>query len=181
MSGFWKKMVRDRWVGAFAPSSRFVRGRVLRALPSRLNAVVEYGPGDGTITKELVTLLEPGGSLFVIERNHSFVEDLSSQFSDPRVKIVEGDAVAFAEEKVRNGEQVDVALSSIPLSFLSSEDRARFVKAVRASLGPGGRFIVFHQYSLLVLPLLRRHFARVRWQFEPRNFFPCFVMIADVE
>ena len=179
MAGFWKKMMGDRWVGAFAASSHFVTRRVLREVRSEYRNFLEYGPGDGVLTRELVGKLPQDASFFAIERNPEFVTELNREISDPRVTIERGDAVMYARNQAENFPQsVDAAFSSIPFSFLSLDDRDALIKATSKLVKSDGVFVIFHQYSLLALPFLKKYFADVSWRFEPRNVFPCFVMVA---
>ncbi len=179
MTGFWTKMMRDRWVGAFAASSKYVLRRVLSPLRPGYASFLELGPGDGILTRALIPRLPPDGRLVAIERNPLFAEELRREIRDPRVTILSGDAVQYVHERAQSTpHEVDVVYSSIPLSFLSPEDRERVISKASMLLQPGGVLIIFHQYSLLALPLLRKYFRTVEWHFEPRNVFPCFVMIA---
>lgn len=179
MKGFLKTMLHDHLVGAFAASSRYVIARVLAAFSPNTKIVIEYGPGDGVATHAVLRSLPADGTLFAIEHNHEFAESLKHAFQDSRVVIEEGDAVVWAAERgEKHPQEADAVISSIPLTFLSKEQRDSLFRNTHRVLRPGGVFVVFHQYSLLALPLLRKYFNHVEWHFEPRNVFPCFVMIA---
>lgn len=179
MNDYFKKITRDSRVAAIAASSKYVIARVLREIGPEVSSIVEYGPGDGVLTRQLVARLPERGSVVGVERNPEFAAELREKIRDPRFVLHEGDAVAFAREHAAEApHSIDVACSSIPLSLLSYADRDELISRTHTMLKKDGVFIVFHQYSLLVLPLLRKYFRTVDWYFEPRNVFPCFVMVA---
>jgi phospholipid N-methyltransferase len=111
-----------------------------------------------------------------IETNPVFAHALS-EWPDQRLQVVEDDARKIsAILKKRGLTSVDLVIASIPFTYLSKDDRAKFVADVKALLTPGGKLIIFHQYSPLMKPYLRKEFGRIHDEFEPLNVFPCFLM-----
>ncbi len=143
-----------------------------------MSHVVEYGPGDGIITKLLIERLPPDGNIAVIETNDSFVAALKA-LNEPRLTVVHG-SVVDESAKLRDlgWPRIDAVLSSVPLTYLSPKDREKVIKQTYDALPSGGQFIVW-QYSMLVLPLLKKYFQEVRVILEPRNLPPYFVMTAN--
>ena len=179
MLKFVTRLASDFKVAAPAASSSYVVRRVLEAIPARARRVVEYGPGDGVVTEALLGSLDPEATLHAVERNSFFVQDLHERLRDPRLTVVHDDALQCAERMIIDGEPpADAILTSIPLSLFSAGEVQRFFTSCEALLRPGAPFIVFHQYSPLVLPALKRQFRSVESAFEPRNFFPCFIFVA---
>ena len=72
----------------------------------------------------------------------------------------------------------DLIVSSIPFSLIDKKDREDVVKNSYKSLKEEGKFIIFHQYSVLMKKPLQKYFKNIKIDFEPRNLFPCFVMSA---
>ena len=69
-------------IGSIVPSSRFlVRDPQINW--HRARVVVEFGPGVGTITKELLMRMRQDAVLVVIEVNGDFVQYLGNTISDP--------------------------------------------------------------------------------------------------
>jgi len=61
-------------LGWFLPSSRFLVERVLRQVDwVRARIIVEYGPGVGTFTWEILRRMRPDAILIALETNGAFV------------------------------------------------------------------------------------------------------------
>ncbi len=177
---FFKIALFDRSIGALARSSKYVVRRVTEVLDDRhFRRVVEYGPGDGVMTRELLRHLPPDGELIAVEANPKFVKMLK-KIRDPRLRVIEGTIQEVAPRLLRYGfGHVDLAVSSIPFSSLSEHDREAVVRHTFDALADGGDFIVFHQYSRLMLNPLKKFFPDVHTSFEPRNVLPCFIIFAQ--
>ncbi len=162
-----------RMLGSVIPSSRYLIRRVLRHVDwERADLVVEYGPGVGTFTREILARLKPQARLVAIETNREFVEHLRNTVSDPRLSVVEGSAAEVEDILARlHLHGADYVVSGIPFSTLPPELRRDILEATRAVLKPGGEFLVY-QFSSSVLPHLRRVFGTVERGFEPRNVLP---------
>ena len=63
-------------VGAITMSSEYVVEGVMKHVKNDLRSVVEYGPGEGVVTKALLKRLSPEGKLVAIESNPDFVKVL---------------------------------------------------------------------------------------------------------
>jgi phospholipid N-methyltransferase len=173
---FLKVASRDIRVGAVMPSSRYAVRRILANVPDRLSKVLEYGPGDGVLTKRLLERLDSQGKLLAIEANPQFVGDLAA-IKDPRFALVHGDATVAAGYAKEHGlAGFDLVISGIPFSLLSDETRRKVVDMTHDLLRPGGVFLVY-QTSPLMVPYLKRRFA-VKTSFELLNVPPYFVMQA---
>jgi phospholipid N-methyltransferase len=173
---FLKVASRDVRVGAVMPSSSFAVRRIMNNVPDRLRSVLEYGPGDGVITKRLLDRLDSQGKLLAIEANPQFVGVLKD-LHDPRFALVHGDATVAADYAKEHGlAGFDLVISGIPFSLLSDATRKKVVDMTHDLLAPGGTFLVY-QTSPLMLPYLKRRFA-VKTTIELLNVPPYFVMRA---
>lgn len=172
---FLKNAVIDPNVGAATRSSKYVVRKILERLPKPLHNVIEYGAGDGVVTKALLQELAPKGKLLAIESNVRFVQALR-QINDERLEVLHGKAEDLLPKQISF--QADAVISSIPCFFLTPEDRLAIVAHTYKMLAPGGNFIIFHQYRRLMLKPLNEYFTSVSVLFEPRNIFPCFILDA---
>ncbi len=174
---FLKVAVRDPFgVGAVMPSSSFAVRRVVKQLPAGPRMIIEYGPGDGVITRQLLELLPEDGRLLAIEANHDFYRQLLA-IDDPRLTLIHGDARQAREHAGREGfGPFDAAVSGIPFSMLTADDRRGVVAMTHDLLGPDGVFLVY-QTSPLMRPYLRERFS-VRSFVELINIPPYFIMRA---
>ena len=174
---FFKNALFDQKIGAVARSSKFVVESVLKHVRKPLNLVIEHGAGDGAMTRALLTQLAPNGKLYAIESNHEFAKDLH-MINDDRLNVYIGNAQEFHAENPLQIYGADLIVSSIPFSFLRSQEREELIKYAYDSLLPEGIFIIFHQYSWLMFAPLKKIFPMVNISFEPRNLFPCFILEA---
>ena len=66
-------------LGSIIPSSRFLVNQVLEPIDwERARVIVEYGPGVGTITGEILRRMHSDAHLVAIETNRAFVRFLQS-------------------------------------------------------------------------------------------------------
>jgi phospholipid N-methyltransferase len=160
-------------IGSFIPSSRYLVDRLLGEVDwEAASVIVEYGPGVGTITAQVLRRMRPDAKLIVIEMNEDFVHYLRSTFKDQRLHVVHGsaeDVCSILEE--HNVDGADAVISGIPFTVMPEEVRAKILRDSRRCLREGGKFIVF-QFTGAVLPHLRSEFSDVRVGFEPLNILP---------
>jgi phospholipid N-methyltransferase len=176
--GFLRNALRDfPHVGSLFPSSSFACRAIARHLPAAPRVVVEYGPGSGVVTRELLTRLPHSARLIAFEINAEFAA-LLRLVSDQRLHINQEDIVE-ASGRLREWapDGVDAVISGIPFSFLSKAARERVVLNTRDALKDGGRFIVYQNSRKMTRPL-EACFTRVSCRFELRNIFPYFIMVA---
>lgn len=170
--------LKDLHVAALSPSSARVIARVMRHVSAvEPKLVVELGPGDGVATSAVLKHLPPDGRLLTVERNHDFAAAIAA-WPDHRLSVTEGDARqadALYRDEVGH---VDAVIASIPFTYLSPADRADVIEAASRLLRPGGVLVIFHQYSPLMRPVIKKVFGSVHTEFEPINVIPCFVMSA---
>src|SRR6202035_5572823 len=82
-----------RMLGSIVPSSRFLIKQLLEPIDwGQARVIVEYGPGVGSITAEVLRRMRPDASLIAIETNPEFVGFLRSSSEDERLHVVEGSA-----------------------------------------------------------------------------------------
>lgn len=160
-------------IGSLIPSSRFLVDRLLQQVDwNRTRVVVEYGPGIGNITREILKRLPEDATLVAIEMNENFVRLLREEILDPRLKVVHGSAADVRSVlRVLRIHSADYIISGIPFTTLPEDVRVRVMRESRAALTPGGALLIY-QFTRAVLPYLRREFEHVRTDFEPLNVLP---------
>jgi len=169
-------------LGSTIPSSRFLVNQVLEPIDwLRARVIVEYGPGVGTMTSEILRRMRPDAHLIAIEMNRDFVDYLRSSLTDPRLHIAHGSAADV--QSVLNSLglcRASYVISGIPLGSMPERVRADIAAKTRAALEPGGAFHVY-QFTSRVLPVLRRTFRHVTRSFEGRNLPPAQVFVCASE
>lgn len=135
---------QPKQIASLAPSSSYLAGQVAR-LSCLQNAkrVVELGPGDGSITIELLQAISPSCKLLAIELLPDLVEILHS-INDPRLLVEHGDATNLDRlAQQHHFQDVDVVVSGIPFSNLDRDQATEILDKVYESLAPGGTFIAY--------------------------------------
>jgi phospholipid N-methyltransferase len=162
-----------RMLGSIIPSSRFLIKQLLEPIDwTAARVIVEYGPGVGGITAEVLRRMRPDGILIAIETNPEFVRFLRSSINDDRLRVVEASAESVDEILRQHGhEKASYIISGIPFSTIPAPVRERILRKTCAILEPRGAFLVY-QFSTRVLEDLQRIFRYVRRQFEPLNVLP---------
>jgi phospholipid N-methyltransferase len=160
-------------LGSIIPSSRFLVSQVLKPIDwEHARVLVEYGPGVGTFTGEILRRMRGDARLVAIETNQDFVRFLERTLPDPRLHVVHGSAAEVQPVLRRLGLPAPrYIISGIPLGSMPDPVRTDIAVKSRAALEPGGAFLVY-QFTARALPMLQRTFGDVRRSFERRNFPP---------
>ena len=173
-----KTVIKDPRVGAITASSKYTIRTMLKRVKGTHRYIIEYGAGNGVITKKFLALLPPNGKLVAIETNEELLKELRA-IGDPRVKVIHGDVAELSKNLLALGiPSVDLVISGIPFSFFDPNMRKRIIANTYQQLSPSGTFLVY-QFSPLVLPILKKYFKKVKLYYEVRNLFPYFIMVAE--
>ncbi len=167
-----KNFFRDKNVASVTPSSKFTVNQVIRrVVTDRPVTVIEYGPGDGVITKPLLKAIHKESTLIVIETNEDFINQLN-QIDDPRLKVYR-DTAEKVDEIATNEHipKADHIISGIPFSFLEPDVREELLTKTLDLLGEDGTFIAY-QTSKHLKPFLEKTFSDVKLETEYRNIPP---------
>lgn len=162
-----------KMLGSLIPSSRFLIGRVLSQVDwEKAQVIVEYGPGVGTFTAQILKRMRSDATLLAFETNCDFVQYLRDSFRDPRLHVIHGSAadVDLLLRRLQR-EHADYVLSGIPFSTMPEEVRDSILRTTHSVLRPDGAFLVY-QFSRAVLPYLQRIFGHVYRDFELLNIMP---------
>ena len=155
-------------IGAVAPSSGALARRIVaEAGVAEASAVVEYGPGTGVFTEEILAAKKPAAPFLAIERNPEMAARFRERFPD----------VALFEDSVESAprilEGLDLALadsivSGLPWASFPPGLQDRLLESTLAILPEGGRFATFAYLQGLLLPsgrrfknVLKDHFSQV--------------------
>jgi phospholipid N-methyltransferase len=162
-----------RMLGSVVPSSRFLIQRISDRIDWRhARVVVEYGPGVGNVSQQLLSKLHSDGRLVLVEMNEEFVFLLRQRLRDPRVRVVHGSAENVRQILHELGiAAADYIVSGIPYSTIPTTLRRHILLESRAMTSAHGEVIVF-QFTRTIERELRACFHRVEGEFEARNFPP---------
>jgi len=149
-------------VGWMLPSSPFVVQDVLKQVDwNRARVIVEYGPGVGTFTAEVLKRMHPEATLIALEINAEFFNFLNGSLRDPRLRLIHQSATEVdAVLKDLGFAHADYVISGIPFKTLPHALRDSIVRKTYSALRPSGSFLVY-QLSSAVLPYLENVFGKV--------------------
>ena len=155
-------------IGAVAPSSEYLARMLLEGLDlQNARAVLEYGPGTGSVTDHIRKAISPRTRLAAIEVNPRMASLFKQRHPD--LTLFE-DTVANARTicDYAGMDLVDCIVSGLPWSAFSEPLQVKFLDEMMRVLRPGGHFVTFAYVHGLALPtairfanLLQKYFATV--------------------
>lgn len=170
-------------IGSVAPSSGVLARRIVsEAGVSSASAVVEYGPGTGVFTAEILSRKKPDAHYVAIESNGAMAGAFKRRFPDR----------ALHEDTVENAPGIlsaagiahaDSIVSGLPWAAFEGDLQDRLLRSTVSILRDGGRFATFAYLQSLLLPSGRRFKKALNWHFSSvetspvvwRNLPPAFV------
>jgi len=166
------KFVREflknpKQVGAVAASSPFLARKMAQHIGQATN-IVEFGPGTGSVTTEILRHMPKNSRLTCLEINPNFCERLK-KIKDSRLKIVNDDV----QNCHRYVEQPDCILSGLPLANFNDLEKEK----IFALTSKSQTYIQF-QYNPFLRPKLKQYFRDVKMKFVLLNIPPAFVYIS---
>lgn len=142
---YLKTMVSDRHIASITPSSRFTVARILRKIDfPNTKTIVEYGPGLGVISRDILSRMNRDARLIMYETNDAFVDELQTTFTDSRVSILHKSAELVLESVGEEG--ADYIVSGIPFSMIPPPIRNNILQNTARALKPGGKFITYQVF-----------------------------------
>lgn len=168
-----------RKIGAVAPSGKPLAEKMMQPIDfNSAEVIVEFGPGTGAFTEELIRRREKDTALILVEQNEIFCRGLLKKFAgEPNFHIVHGNAERVKKYLEKYGfSEADYIVSGLPFTSLPSEVSDRILKATGAAIGKGGSFITF-QYSLVKKKFFEKYFDISQCLKEIKNLPPAYVFV----
>ena len=157
-----------RWTGAFCQSSKGLAQKMAQKIGNSKN-VIEFGPGTGIITHEILNCLPEDGHLTCFEINPAFCKHLK-KINDPRLTIINDDA-QNCQKYVKD---YDCVVSGLPITVFTKPQRENII----AISSKSKKYIQF-QYTPFLRRKLSHHFANVKLNFIAMNVPPAFIYICS--
>lgn len=141
---FLYRWVRDPFlIGAVAPSGKELSANMAAAIdPATPGAVIELGPGTGSMTRAILEHGVPPGDLFPIEKDPDLYKRLAERFPDVQVTLGDACDVQAIARGLGIG-PVKAVVSGLPLIGMPYDVRLRIVQGAFDVLAPGGVFVQF--------------------------------------
>lgn len=168
-----------RRIGAVAPSGVRLANKMMQGIDfDKARVIVEYGPGTGSFTRELVARRRPGTVLLLIEQNGQFCSYLTDAYGQERdLHIIHGNAEKVNAYLKQYGlAQADYIVSGLPFASLPTAVSDAILTATKTALGERGQFITF-QYTLVKRKFFERYFRITGCLREMRNLPPAYVFV----
>lgn len=140
-----------RTVGAIAPSGKRLAKKMIAPINfKKAEVIVEYGPGTGVFTREIIKNRRKETTVILIEQNKDFVNILKELFAnEENVHIINGSAEeAHVYIQKLGYETVDYVVSGLPFTSLPVDVSNQILQVTKNIIGKEGRFITF-QYTLV--------------------------------
>jgi phospholipid N-methyltransferase len=166
-------------LGSVIPSSPFLVNDVLNHVNwNTARVLVEFGPGVGTMTQEILNRMRPDAILIALELNPDFVNFLQEKICDSRLRVVNTSAADVRRVLADMGlGHADYIVSGIPYTNMPDEVRRDIMQQSRAALHEKGALLIY-QFTRTVLPYLQSHFKNIEqgfqfWNILPARIFHC--------
>lgn len=144
-------------VGAVAPSSRALARRMAEGIDfDRARLVVEFGPGTGVFTDEILARAHPDMKLVTIEIDPSYADHLRAKYADLPNVMVCTDSVGNVEQILArynlSDTKVDAIISGLPTPAIAKPDLERVIAFIRRHTESGARFRMFTYAPSVMAP-----------------------------
>jgi len=178
---FFREAIRDiKTSGTIVPSSRFLTKRMVKSINfDTVKVIVEFGPGNGIITKEILKRVQPHTKVITFEVNEKFFQSLEKiKHSQLIIEKVSAEEIQPVLKKY-GFDKVDCVVSSLPFTNIPQEISDRILKNTYEAMEDDSMFVQY-QYSLTYYKKLKEVFNdKVKLSFEAFNIPPAFVYIAQ--
>ncbi len=142
--------------GAVAPSSKELANLIADvANLDSVSTLIEFGPGTGVITEEIMQRVSGDTTFFAVEINPKFVELTKKRC--PEAIVYESSAENARIHLNEHGKEgCDCIISSLPWATFSDELQDSLLQCILDVLNPGGKLLTFSYYHTLIFPTARR-------------------------
>lgn len=178
---FFKRFLSNpKQVAYIVPSSKTLINRVLGKFDfSEPRVIVEYGPGEGCHTREIVRRMHRDSTVLLFELDPEFANHLRHQFRhDHRIHVINADANELSTELEKRGiSHCDYIVSGIPFSTMKIQKKRALLQKTFDALAPKptSAFIIYQ-----VSKELRQHatiFPRAKSEYCLQNIPPMFITV----
>ena len=177
-TSFIRQFIKNKkTIGAVLPSSFFLRRKILNKVYKKGSVFVEFGPGTGAFTYDIIKSLPNNCNFLIFEVNKIFYEKLKQKITDHRVILINDGAENLEKHlSLNNLKKADVIISSLPLANFNEKLRTKILKNSFENLKTNGRFIQY-QYTKNAKDEIEMIFKtkNVRTEFVFINIPPAFV------
>ena len=146
---FFKESIKNfKTTGTIIPSSKFLIKRMLKGIDfENSNIIVEFGAGNGIITKSILKKMHKDAVLFCFEINPEFYSHLKL-INDDRLIVINQSAQEVKNVlNKHNKTSVDCIISSLPLTVLPAE-LSKSILLISKKILKNKSLFIQYQYSI---------------------------------
>jgi len=172
---FIRSFIEDTKVASVTPSSNYCVEKLCEKIDfEEARAIIEYGPGTGVFTKEILNQMHENAHLYAFETNERFVEELEALgFLNWTLfhSSVEDLKERMPDEAYGN---IDYVVSGIPFSFMNNDTKEKILDLTKRVLKPGGSFLAYQTPGHMEDPMMK-NFGNVEKELCLRNVPPYYI------
>lgn len=161
-----ESLKHPKQTGTLTESSRLLAKKMVQQMDGAID-VIEFGPGTGSVTLEILKRLPKNGRLTCFEINSNFCKYLET-ISDSRLKVINDDAQNY--ERYVNSS--DCIVSGLPLSLFAKPKREKII-----AMSSRSKTYIQLQYTPFFSTKMKHYFQDVKLKFVPLNFPPAFIYV----
>jgi phospholipid N-methyltransferase len=171
---------RPKQIGSVFPSSRYLIHEMLKNIDFKnAKCIIEYGPGTGCVTKEILKRARNDCKILCFELNRKMHRHISESIKDKRLILINDSAENILKHLSRLGiKKGDFIVSGIPFYNLQENKKNAIIEETEKALNENGKF-VFFRYFTNFKSYLYSSFSKITTSFIPLNIPPCFVFVCE--
>jgi phosphatidylethanolamine/phosphatidyl-N-methylethanolamine N-methyltransferase len=149
---FYEFLSLPRTIGSVTPCSKALAEEIIKPISfSTASAIVEYGPGTGVFTKEILNNKKKDTVFFAIELNQQMFNLMQHRFPDVDIH---NSSASEVDNHLENAgvKHVDAIVSGLPWAGFSDKQQDDILEKTFLVLREEGVFITFAYLHGLVLP-----------------------------
>ncbi|MPQ44629.1 class I SAM-dependent methyltransferase [Clostridium tarantellae] len=174
-------ILNPRTVGAVVPSSKNLAKKMVEEINfDNCQCIVEYGPGTGAFTDELLVRRNENTKIILIEYNKEFYKYIKERYKNKKNLIIINGSAENIDDYLKTYEinNVDYIVSGLPFASLSKEVSKTILNKTNNIIGTRGKFITF-QYTLTKKRFFEKYFSKIKIKREFKNIPPAYIIICD--
>ncbi|WP_346847156.1 rRNA adenine N-6-methyltransferase family protein [uncultured Clostridium sp.] len=170
-------ILHPRTTGVILLSSKKLACKMIRNIDfNKCSCIVEFGPGTGIFTEEILKRRNKNTIIILIEYNEEFYRILRSKYEDMENVHIINDSAENIDYYITKYDisKVNYIVSGLPFASLPREMTEIILEKTKSILSNGGVFITF-QYTKLKISLISNYFKNIKIKKEFFNIPPAYV------
>jgi phospholipid N-methyltransferase len=164
------KLKYFKTTGAISGSSKHLVESIVNTIPEGTNNIIEFGIGDGCITKAIIAKITIHQKLLAIEINNSFFDSFNENFT------VNADALQIEKIISENDfTNCNCIISSLPFALMKKKEVNQLLKTVSNIVKESKGTFILYQYSTLYEKEIKEMFSEVSREYTLQNLPPAFI------